>query len=609
MTTPPITSETPAITDNEPAAPVTNAHAHEIAPFATPPGIDPQAWRQIQDTALTKEYRAQRRLEVQATFVRFGFNIMLKQDALQGAMNYVRERFDILPSQDFENMPLPERVRLMLEELGPTWIKFGQMASTKKYQIPREWSEELEKLQSNVPPMPKEIVRALIYREIGQTPEDAFDQFTYKPLGAASIGQVHRAVLKDTNQQVAIKLQRANIRANIEVDLEMMREIARLAYNTTDYGRAYNAPDMVEEFAENLLRELDYVNEGQNTITLGRNMEDFLHITVPTIYEQRSTRRMITMELIAGFNILDEKRLAEFNIDRVGLAEEFINAMTHQIVVDGFFHADPHPGNMFVKPDGTIVFLDMGMVGTLGRDERLNLARLASAMQAVDVEEIAAVCFKLGQAQRKVDKAEVIREISAVMNKYMGNQGAYDKMFGDLLPILSRYDIRMPRSLTMAMKSLSQSQDLVLQLDPSSTYFSIAERIKRYLLSYAMQPEVIIGELENRLQGLTRLTASLPNMIEEIVERIQTGDFAVDVNTPDLAKSVSNLENIANRLVVGLLLTGLTVGSALVMGIPVEEEWQVITTIGLVGFVLSLLITLPVIAYLLWTFYKNSQQR
>jgi ubiquinone biosynthesis protein len=233
------------------------------SPYTTPPGIDPVAWRTIQDTQLTSEYRAQRRLEVQATFVRFGFDFLLKQDALKGVMDYVRERFDILPSQDFENMPMPERVRHMMEELGPTWVKFGQMASTKKYYIPREWSEELEKLQSNVPPMEKEIVRALIYREIGRTPEDAFDQFEYRPLGSASIGQVHRAVIKGTQEQVAIKLQRANIRANIEVDLEMMREVARIAYNTTDYGRAYNAIDLVEEFAENLVRELDYVNEGQ----------------------------------------------------------------------------------------------------------------------------------------------------------------------------------------------------------------------------------------------------------------------------------------------------------------------------------------------------------
>lgn len=582
-----------------------------IAPEATAPAIPPDinlaAWQSIQDSNLTKEYRAQRRLEVQATFVRFGFTFLLRQDALQGVMDYLRQQFDLLPSQNFESLSTPARVRLMLEELGPTWIKFGQMASTKKYYIPREWGEELEKLQSNVPPMPTEIVRALIYRELGQTPEEAFDSFDYKPLGAASIGQVHRAVLKGTKKQVAIKIQRANIRANIEVDLEMMREIAVIAYNTTDYGRAYNMIDLVEEFAENLVRELDYVNEGQNTITLGRNMAQFQNITVPTIYTENSTRRMMTMELIAGFNILNFNKLAEFGIDQVALSREFIDAMTHQIVVDGFFHADPHPGNMFVRPDGSLVFLDMGMVGTLGRDERLNLARLAAAMQAVDIEQIAAVCFKLGQANRKINKAEVISEISSVMNKYMGNQGSYDKMFGDLLPVLSRHDISMPRSLTMAMKSLSQAQDLVLQLDPTTTHFHIAERIKQYLFSYALRPEVIIQELENRLQGLTRLTTAVPTIIEEITERIQNGDIALEINTPDIANSVANIERVANRLVIGLLLTGLIVGSAIIMGIPATEGWEVIRIIGIVSFVLALLIAVPVILYLLWTFYKDAK--
>jgi ubiquinone biosynthesis protein len=342
-------------------------------------------------------------------------------------------------------------------------------------------------------------------------------------------------------------------------------------------------------------------------VTLGRNMERFPHITVPTIYEDRSSLRMLTMELIAGFNILNYDKLAEFDIDRKALAYEFIDAMTHQIVVDGFFHADPHPGNMFAKPDGTIVFLDMGMVGTLGRDERMSLARLAAAMQAVDVEQIAAVCLKLGQSSRKIDKPKVIREISSVMNKYMGNQGAYDKMFGDLLPILANNDISMPRSLTMAMKSLSQSQDLVLQLDPDTTYFAIAERIKQYLLNYSMQPEVVIEEIENRLHGLTRLATALPNVIEELTERFQNGDLAVEINTPDLAESVKSIEAIANRLVVGLLLTGLMVASALIMGIPAEGNWEIITLLGLIGFILSLVITIPVIAYLLWTFYKGSQ--
>jgi ubiquinone biosynthesis protein len=573
----------------------------------TPPGIDPAAWRTIQDTELNKESRAQRRLEVQATFLRFGFTVLLRQDALQSTMNYIRDRFDILPSQDLESLTMPERVRLMLEELGPTWIKFGQMASTKKYYIPREWSEELEKLQSNVPPMPKEIVRALIYRELGMTPEDAFTSFDYRPLGAASIGQVHRAVLKENGQQVAIKLQRANIRANIEVDLDMMREMAVIAYNTTEYGRMYNAVDLVEEFAENLMRELDYLIETQNTVTLGLNMERFAHIRVPTIYTERTTRRMITMELVSGFNILNYAKLEEFGIDRVALAHEFIDAMSHQIVVDGFFHADPHPGNIFVTPDGTLVFLDMGMVGTLGRDDRLNLARLAAAMQAVDVDEIAAVCFKLGESRRTLNKAVVINEISSVMKKYMGNQGAYDQMFGDLLPVLSANDITMPRSLTMAMKSLSQAQDLVLQLDNTTNYFLIAERIKQYLFNYAMQPEVIIQEIENRLHGITRLAGALPEMLEGITERFQSGDFAIDIHTPDIASTVNVVERMVNRLVIGLLLTGMIVGSALIMGIPPDQTSEIIPIMGVISFVLALLVTIPVVSFLLWSLYKEQK--
>lgn len=570
--------------------------------------ISPEVWEAIQDTTLSREYRAQRRIEVQATFVRYGFDALFQVDSFQGAMHFLRDRFDLIPSTEYDDMPMPEKIRNMLQDLGPTWVKLGQMASTKRHYLPKEWTDELEKLQADVERIPDEIVQALVYRELGQTPEEAYAEFDYKPLGAASIGQVHRAKLHN-GTDAAIKLQRPNIKANIDVDLELMREVARVLYNTTEVGKTYNAIDTVEEFAENLKLELSYKNEAQNTLTLHRNLAAFPGVDVPDIWEDLSTDRLITMELVKGYSIIDFETLDNAGLNRTNLSDHFIDAMTQQIVIDGFFHADPHPGNMFVKPSGTIVFIDMGMVGTLSKDERFELGKLAIAMQAADIEEIVRICLKLGKFGKPFDRKDFLRDATRILGKYVGQEDIlYDEMWGEIMPLLSRYQISLPRSMTMAMKSVSQSQDLVLQLDPEATPKTMAERIKHYLFEYSMRPDVIRQEVEARIQGLSRLATSLPETLEGLAERIQSGEVFIELRTPDLAKSLEMLPDIANRILVGMALAGMMVGSAVAMTVDGEGAWQVIPALGVAGFMISLVISIPIVFYVLWMIWADNGQ-
>ena len=308
-----------------------------------------------------------------------------------------------------------------LEKLGPTFIKLGQLISTRADFVPPAYMEAMARLQDHVEPFPFEEVEAIVAVEVGARLSKAFAEFESTPMAAASLGQVHRAMLRD-GRRVAVKVQRPKVRERVADDLEAMQEIAELLDAHTEAGRRYGFAEMVEELRKSLLRELDYRQEAANLRLLGENLRGFSRIVVPQPIEDYSTGRVLTMDYIAGRKVTKVNPLARIDLDGEGLAEELFRAYLQQILVDGFFHADPHPGNVFVTDDGRIALLDLGMTARIGPSLQDRLLKLLLAIAEGQSEKAADTAIQIGKAKEEFDEMQFRRRIAEVVGQQQGQR-------------------------------------------------------------------------------------------------------------------------------------------------------------------------------------------
>ncbi len=330
--------------------------------------------------------------QVYQTFYEYGLDMAVEQSPLADFRRWMQSRVhkvsDEIGAQP--ELTVPAKVRTMLQELGPVYVKMGQIASSQTQALPKNWEEELAKLQSNVPPFPAAQAYEIISNELGETPEKLFAQFEAEPFAAASTAQVHRATLH-SGERVVVKVQRPNIIPQVKADLGIMHDVAATLEKRTSWAKEYNLTAMLDEYAKHIIEELDYQNEAFNARQLALNMQVYEQIHVPIIYPQLSTSKVMTMEFAAGVKITNLAKIDAAGLDRGALADTFVRAMVKQLLYDGFFHGDPHPGNILVNVStGSIIFLDMGMMGTLNYDQRLNLADLILSLNMGDLKDLGA---------------------------------------------------------------------------------------------------------------------------------------------------------------------------------------------------------------------------
>ena len=456
-----------------------------------------------------------------------------------------------------------------LERLGPTFIKLGQLVSTRADFVPPAYMEALSRLQDNVEPFSFGDVEAIVAVEVGARLSKAFREFDSTPMAAASLGQVHRAVLRD-GRPVAVKVQRPHIRERVAEELEAMHEIAEILDTHTEAGKRFGFREMVEELRKSLLRELDYRQEAANLRTLGEKLSAFQRIVVPQPVDDYSTGRVLTMDYIGGRKITKLGPLALMEVDGEGLAEELFRAYLQQILVDGFFHADPHPGNVFLTDDGRIALLDLGMTARLGPALQERLLKLLLAIAEGHGEKAADCAIQMGEPRESFDELQFRRRIGEVVAEQHSATVAkmqVGRIVMQVKQIAADCKIRVPPELTMLGKTLLNldvvGRTLSPDFDPNLSIRRNAAELFRQRTMKGLSP----GSFLSALLETRELIEKLPHRLNQLFDLIASNKLRVKVDTIDEDMLMAGLQKVANRIALGLILSALILGASLLMRI------------------------------------------
>jgi ubiquinone biosynthesis protein len=495
---------------------------------------------------------------------------------------YVKDLFRTADGESVAELEPAVRLRMALTELGTTFIKLGQSLSTRADLVGPEMAHELEKLQSDTPPDTPEQIRATIGSELGRPPEELFAGFTAEAMASASIGQVHAATLHD-GQQVVVKVQHQGIEEKVREDLEILAALAEIAESHSPELRLYQPKATTAEFRRTLLRELDFKREERNLLQFGKNFADDHGIHFPTPYPELSTRRVLTMERLAGFSVADSERLEKEGVESKTVAERGATAYLDMIFRDGYYHADPHPGNILVLSGGVIGFLDCGMVGRLDDRTREHFENLLMAAVDKDGERLTRVVLKLGSAPPDLDREALQTEVSEFAADFTGVE-LTDFDLGATITagteIIRRFRIVMRPSISMLFKALVLLEGTSRLVDRS---FSVAELLKPYyskIVRRRFAPKKLLGRLQRSYRDWERLLDLLPGEIASILGQVQRGTVRVHLEH-------RGLEATANRLVYGVLAAALFLASALMLSRQVPPLIGGTSALGAAGLAVA----------------------
>ena len=483
----------------------------------------------------------------------------------------------------------PERFRLALEELGPTFVKLGQVLSTRPDLIPLTFIEELTKLQDEVPPFPYSEVREIIQAETGKFPEELFENFDEKPLAAASIGQVHRARLKD-GSDVVVKVQRPRIKKTIEIDLEIMLHLAGLMERHLEELQVIQPSRIVEEFARTLEEEIDYTVELSHIERFAKQFEKDDTIRVPQVYRELSTERILTMENIHGIKGSDLEALKRGGYDLPLLAERGADLIMKQIFVHGFFHGDPHPGNIFFLPENIICYVDFGMMGRIGRSEREDFADMLMAVVQRNDKKMVEAMLKLTEYDIEPDREKLELQMGNFIDRYLYlplKDLRLGRLLQQLLELVTENRLTIKANFFLMMKALSQVESLGVELNPD---FEIITRAKPFVQRVQMarlNPKRIAEELFESGSELVSLLKDIPGEVRSILEQTRNGKLKIIFQHRGLDRILTTLDRSSNRVAFAIVLAALIIGSSLIVLSGVPPTWFDIPIIGLVGFLVA----------------------
>lgn len=468
-----------------------------------------------------------------------------------------------------------------LERMGPTFIKLGQLLSTRPDILPPPYLHALARLQDRVEPFSFAEVERIVVTELGVRLSKAFSEFEATPVAAASLGQVHRAAMRD-GRRVAVKVQRPDIRERVAEDLEALEDIAEFLDDHTEMGRRYEFRKILEEFRRSLLRELDYRQEAQNLTLLRRNLSDFDTIVVPAAIDDYTTSRVLTMEYISGTKITSLSQVARLELDGAGLAEQLFRAYLKQILVDGFFHADPHPGNVFVTAAGQIALIDLGMVARLAPRVQEHLLQLLLAISEGQSDDAVAFALKLGEAREQFDEPEFARRVADLVGRHQDAELRNIQIGKAMLEIgrvAGDVGLRLPTELTMLGKTLLNLDQIGEALDPKFNPNASIRRNAAEIMRARMLKSASPGNLFSGILEMKEFVERLPGRVNKILDAVANNQLEVKVDAIDEARLMTGFQKVANRITMGLVLAALIIGAAMLMS--VETSFRILGYPGL----------------------------
>ncbi|HEX8097825.1 MAG TPA: AarF/UbiB family protein, partial [Pyrinomonadaceae bacterium] len=466
--------------------------------------------------------------------------------------------------------PKADELASDLEKMGPTFIKMGQLLSTRADLLPPAYLEALSRLQDNIEPFSFGEVERIVTGELGVRISKAFSEFEATPMAAASLGQVHRARLRD-GREVVVKVQRPGIRQQIAEDLDALGEMAAMLDTHTEMGKRYEFRHMLASLRKSLLRELDFRGEANNLITFRENLKEFNLIVVPAPVEDYTTSYVLTMEFIKGKKITSLSPLTLVEVNGRLLADQLFRAYLKQILVDGYFHADPHPGNVFLTEDNRVALLDLGMVGRVMPSEQDNLLRLLLAISEGRGDEAAEVAIRIGEAKPGFDERKFSQNIAQLVAEHAVsrlNKIDAGQVVLEITRIAADSWFRLPQEFTMVAKSLLNLDQVVYTLDPSFDPNEVIRANATEIMQRRLLQTLAPGNIFTSIIDVKEFAEKLPVRVNRILDAIGKNELRIKVDAVDERVVMAGLQKIANRITMGLVLAALIIGASMLVRVP-----------------------------------------
>ncbi|ABY92466.1 2-polyprenylphenol 6-hydroxylase [Thermoanaerobacter sp. X514] len=499
--------------------------------------------------------------EIVFVFIKYGFGAIIDNI---GILKHINVRRKILKQTNDENiakLSRGERLRLALEELGPTFIKMGQILSTRPDILPKDVIKELEKLQDKVPAFSFDEVKSVIQNEFGESLEEAYAEFEPTPLAAASIAQVHMALLW-SGKTVVVKVQRPGIEKIIAQDMRILEDIAKFVDNHTKYGKLYNFTKMVEDFKKRLEEELDFRIEGENAEKFKKNFLKDKKVKIPSIIWTHTTRRVLTMEYIDGIPLNDFNAIDEAGLDRGAIARNLAKSVLNQILRDGFFHGDPHPGNIMVLGDGTIAFLDFGMVGSLSPERKRQFSKMLLGIVYKNSRMITESIIDLNAVTLNVNMKKLEKDINNLRDRYVEiplEKLKVGEVLNGIFDLVFSYNIVIPNEFNMLAKSLITLEGIVEKLDPKISVLEVAKPIAKQLIPKMFSTQHMKEEIINATMDYSRLIKELPSFLLNFLRKTEEENYAVELKIRDFENLEKRVDKVFNRLSTSIILLALSI--------------------------------------------------
>jgi ubiquinone biosynthesis protein len=529
-----------------------------------------------------KRYR-----QVLGVLIKYGFGHIVEQLNIDYYIELGKRIVSLgTASRELERLTQAARVRLVLEELGPTFIKLGQLLSTRSDIVPSDILEELKKLQDRIPPVPGVEIMAQIHRELGYPVEELFEQFEETPLATASIAQVHRGILK-SGEHIVCKVRRPGIEEVIETDLDIMMGLAYLIEKHLPGGDVYDPVSLVKEFRRTIYRELDFSREGRTTDRFATNFADDDTVHIPEVFWDYTGKTVITLEYISGIKISQLEELEAAGLDLKTIARNGADNFLRQVFIHGLFHADPHPGNLHVLADNTICIFDFGMVGRLDDDLKLHLTELLLCVLRRDVDRLVMQLLYSGDLHDESNLKNLKRDLTEFIDDYYDillQDLKVGKLLIDFIDILTEYKIKFPANLMLLSRALFVMEGLGKQLDPN---FNMVEQLKPFaeqIIAERYSPTNIAKDAAKALQSYQALGKSLPKDIKEFINRINRNKFKIDLEHRGFERLINDLDKSTNRISFSMIISALIVGSSLIMQIDKGPMLFGFPILGLLGY-------------------------
>ncbi len=524
--------------------------------------------------------------DIASILIRYGFADAVKRLGLSAALEKTGKALHWKDAEQYARMEPPQRVCKALEDLGPTFVKLGQLFSTRSDLFSQEWIIEFEKLQDHVPAVSFDELRVQLEEDLGSPPEEIFPYLETQAIAAASIAQAHRARLED-GTDVILKIRRPGIRPIVESDLRLLARFAEMAETEIEGTQHFQPRELVRQFSRSLRRELDLAGECRNAERISNNLKNDPNIIVPKVYWSWVSERLNVQEYIDGISGRELKAVDEANLDRKLLAKRGANAVLKMVLEDGFFHADPHPGNVFYLADECVAFIDFGMVGHLSEERRYQVVDLISGL--VERKTQIAVDVLLDWSRSfQVDTEALSNEVEAFIDQYHGvplKQLSLTGMLTDLMAILREHQLSLPPDLILLIKALITLEGMGRQLDPDFDMVSEIHPFLRRTLLLRYSPDALAKRGWQSMTSMINLFSSLPKDLDELIKSARRGALQVKVDVTRLDSFAERLDGAASRLTVGTVTSALIIGSSIVMTVKGGPTLFGLPMFGLIGFI------------------------